>query len=233
MSDKNRDREVQRLFSEFVRLRQSGETPEKAWLNVQDLSTDLGATAKRQLAVLIQAWEQRVGENFKPSNKDVHTTMTMMQPNKKSVIRPLPPRPTEGNVTRPLPPDELGIEEEDAQPHFDETMTLLIEIPDQMQPFELVIPQRDEIIIGRSAPDSILLPDIDMTNLPGHITGVSRMHAAIRRNKGSLVITDLGSKNGTFINGQRLLPQEIRVLRDGDELKIANLSMRIYFHNPA
>lgn len=231
MADKNSDREVQKLFSEFVRLRQSGDTPERAWSAVQNLTGDLSSTAKKQLAILIQAWEQRVGENYRPSsNNDTHTTMTVVQ--KKSVIRPLPPRPTEGNVTRPLPPDELGFEEEQPQQNFDDTMTLLIQIPDRVEPFELVIPQRDEIIIGRSAPDSILLPDIDMTNLPGHITGVSRMHAAIRRNKGSLVVTDLGSKNGTFINGQRLLPQEIRMLRDGDELRIANLSMKIFFHSP-
>lgn len=232
MFDKNRDREVQRLFSEFVRYRQSGETAEKAWSTVQGLSNNLNASAKKQLAVLIQTWEHRVGENFKPSGKDVHTTMTVLEPQaRKSVIRPLPPRPTEGNVTRPLHPVELGVDEEN--PHFDEKMTLLIQLPDYTQPLEFVIPQRDEIVIGRSAPDSILLPDIDVTKLPGQVTGVSRVHAAIRRNKGSLVLTDLGSKNGTFINGQRLLPEEIRVLRDGDELRVAHLTMKIFFHNPA
>jgi len=46
----------------------------------------------------------------------------------------------------------------------------------------------------------------------------SRRHARVDREHGQFVITDCGSRNGTFLNGQRI--SEPHVLRDGDELQI-------------
>jgi pSer/pThr/pTyr-binding forkhead associated (FHA) protein len=60
---------------------------------------------------------------------------------------------------------------------------------------------------------------------------VSRMHAGLRRQGDTLVLTDLGSLNYTFINGQRVHPHEVRILRNGDELRIGQLKMRVYFRN--
>lgn len=48
---------------------------------------------------------------------------------------------------------------------------------------------------------------------------VSRHHAHIRRAAHAYELIDLGSKNGTFVNGQRL--SEAIVLEDGDEIGIA------------
>lgn len=53
--------------------------------------------------------------------------------------------------------------------------------------------------------------------------GVSRRHMAIRR-KGSLIyIVDVGSTNGTYLNGRRLQRNEERILRDGDEIHLSHL----------
>src|SRR2546423_1593687 len=49
---------------------------------------------------------------------------------------------------------------------------------------------------------------------------VSRRHAAIRDEGGSLAIEDLGSTNGTFVNGQRITV--VTVLRDGDSVRLGN-----------
>jgi DNA-binding response OmpR family regulator len=46
----------------------------------------------------------------------------------------------------------------------------------------------------------------------------SRRHACVYREHGQYVISDCGSRNGTFLNGQRI--SEPHVLRDGDELRI-------------
>jgi len=46
----------------------------------------------------------------------------------------------------------------------------------------------------------------------------SRRHARVYREHGQYVISDCGSRNGTFLNGQRI--SEPHVLRDGDELQI-------------
>jgi len=47
---------------------------------------------------------------------------------------------------------------------------------------------------------------------------VSRRHAEIERAHGQYVLRDCGSRNGTFVNGQRI--SEPHILRDGDEIQI-------------
>jgi pSer/pThr/pTyr-binding forkhead associated (FHA) protein len=59
--------------------------------------------------------------------------------------------------------------------------------------------------------------------------GVSRRHAIIRRGENTLTLIDLGSTNGTHLNGQRLTPNQPRVLRDGDEIRMGRLVFHIYF----
>jgi DNA-binding CsgD family transcriptional regulator len=49
-------------------------------------------------------------------------------------------------------------------------------------------------------------------------TGVSREHAQVTRSVGRATsIMDLGSKNGTFVNGERV---EVRTLREGDRITL-------------
>jgi pSer/pThr/pTyr-binding forkhead associated (FHA) protein len=40
----------------------------------------------------------------------------------------------------------------------------------------------------------------------------------------------MNSANGTFVNGQRLHPQEVRVLRHGDELRLGRMVFQTLFH---
>jgi pSer/pThr/pTyr-binding forkhead associated (FHA) protein len=62
--------------------------------------------------------------------------------------------------------------------------------------------------IGRGRASDIVLDD----------PNVSRQHAEIRPRGGSWVITDLGSTNGSQLNGRRLEGSE--VLRSGDEIEL-------------
>lgn len=55
---------------------------------------------------------------------------------------------------------------------------------------------------------------------------VSRQHARITLESEGYVLHDLGSKNGTFVNGQEVKGR--RVLKDGDEIQIA-LCCRLVF----
>ena len=75
---------------------------------------------------------------------------------------------------------------------------------------------RDNVIIGREEDCDIVLPSRQ----------VSRNHARIRRSGGRHILEDLGSKNGTFVNGQELT--EPYTLQDGDEIQIA-LSFKLFF----
>jgi phage tail-like protein len=66
------------------------------------------------------------------------------------------------------------------------------------------------ITIGRTPDNGLSLPH----------PMVSRRHAELRLTPGGLALTDVGSANGTFINGQQLLPQQPRVLPSGASFEI-------------
>jgi len=54
---------------------------------------------------------------------------------------------------------------------------------------------------------------------------VSRKHFELARTKEGFFITDLGSSNGTKLNGGRIPPHEPTRLDSGDELRVMNISM--------
>jgi pSer/pThr/pTyr-binding forkhead associated (FHA) protein len=54
---------------------------------------------------------------------------------------------------------------------------------------------------------------------------VSRKHFELARTKEGFFITDLGSSNGTKLNGQRIPPHEPTRIGSGDELQIKNVEM--------
>jgi hypothetical protein len=57
--------------------------------------------------------------------------------------------------------------------------------------------------------------------------GVSRRHAAVSRAGDQLVVNDLGSTNGTYVNGRRLGDAPPWPLRDGDQLRIGDVELRL------
>jgi pSer/pThr/pTyr-binding forkhead associated (FHA) protein len=85
-----------------------------------------------------------------------------------------------------------------------------------------------ELQIGRADPKRNVRPDLDLTADGALDAGVSRMHAAIQRQNGEVVVVDLGSANGTRLNGVELLPNRAQPLSDGDELELGALHMRVY-----
>ncbi len=119
---------------------------------------------------------------------------------------------------------------------FGKTSTLIFRLKDSSQQFELR-PQlfAHEIIVGRSAKGSSMVPDVDLIDYGGDRLGVSRLHLAVKyeRKDDAIQVYDLGSSNGSYLNGQRLHPKEIRVLADGDDLRLGQLSMTVAFqqHN--
>jgi len=94
----------------------------------------------------------------------------------------------------------------------------------------LMFPVLGELIIGRfHDEDGVEQPDIDLAPFGAVEKGVSRRHLALIRQHDTIGIVDLGSANSTFLNGQRILPSEQRILRDGDELRLGRLVIRIGF----
>jgi pSer/pThr/pTyr-binding forkhead associated (FHA) protein len=85
------------------------------------------------------------------------------------------------------------------------------------------------ITLGRPDKDDASSVDIDLTPYKAIEKGVSRRHALLELAQETVSLTDLGSTNGTFLNGQKLQPFQKRVVRDGDEIRLGKLSVRIYF----
>jgi transcription elongation factor Elf1 len=91
---------------------------------------------------------------------------------------------------------------------------------------------RERLVIGRGASKVRGQPFLDLTPYDGEAMGVSRNHAEIRFVNNTLVVTDLESDNGTYINEVRLYPHEIRVLHNNDVLRVGKLDMKLSFRLP-
>lgn len=93
----------------------------------------------------------------------------------------------------------------------------------------LVVPVSSEVILGRLNIDTGEAPEVDLTPYNAQANGVSREHAAILIEDDALKVMDLASANYTYMNGQKLIAHQARILRDGDELRLGRLVIRINF----
>jgi hypothetical protein len=88
------------------------------------------------------------------------------------------------------------------------------------------LPADNEITIGRVDPHRGIRPDIDLSKFDP-ASRISRRHARITARGSQFYIEDLGSANGTIINGRtRLKPQEPYPLVNGDVLKIGETTLK-------
>ncbi len=86
-----------------------------------------------------------------------------------------------------------------------------------------------EMVLGRRDPVHGIFPDIDLTPYAGYQLGLSRQHVKVRLKGSRLEIIDLGSRNGTYLNGERLEPNQPYKLRDGDEIRLGKVVFYAYF----
>ena len=112
---------------------------------------------------------------------------------------------------------------------FAERMNLVISVRGEDARFTYDANSIDELVIGRYDPDTSESPAVDLRNYGGTEKGVSRRHASIIRRDGALRIVDRGSPNGTYLNGQRLIAEQPRILRDGDDVRLGHLVLQIHF----
>ncbi len=93
----------------------------------------------------------------------------------------------------------------------------------------LPLPACEELIFGRVTDRDDFDPDIDLEPFQARECGVSRCHMILRRRDKLIYVSDAGSRNGTWLNGHRLVPHAARLVRDGDEIQLGNLKMIIRF----
>lgn len=90
----------------------------------------------------------------------------------------------------------------------------------------------DIVGIGRPDTETDYKPTIDLSPLDSKEHMVSRRHASISPRGDVLIVTDHKSLNGTYLNSQRLVPEQARVLRNGDMLRIGRICLIVYFEFP-
>ena len=78
-------------------------------------------------------------------------------------------------------------------------------------------PLEGEVVLGRERGSADLVLDDP---------GVSRRHAAIRSEGGRITVTDLGSSNGTYANGERITGAV--ELADGDEVQVGGTVISVH-----
>jgi hypothetical protein len=84
-----------------------------------------------------------------------------------------------------------------------------------------------QTVLGRYDADRRQQPDVDLTAYEAFEKGVSGLHAVIQHTTEGVQIVDMGSTNGTYVNGRRLIPDRHYILRDGDEIRLSRLIANI------
>ena len=113
---------------------------------------------------------------------------------------------------------------------FAQGTILRIEIGDS-EP--ILLKPKLETVFGRRDSSTGSMPDVDLTPFAGYRMGVSRKHAIVKQSDDvdRLELIDLGSSNGTFLNGARLNPNKPYKLRDGDEVRLGQMIIHVYFQH--
>jgi hypothetical protein len=86
-----------------------------------------------------------------------------------------------------------------------------------------------DLVVGRADNVTDYIPEIDLTPYGAYRLGLSRRHAIVLLEGERLVVKDLNSRNGTFVNGVIVPSGGTQTLRDGDELRFGNLGLRVHF----
>ncbi|MEM8533487.1 MAG: FHA domain-containing protein [Chloroflexota bacterium] len=93
---------------------------------------------------------------------------------------------------------------------------------------EIPLPDNQQVVVGRADPVSHFFPDIDLTPHKALEFGVGRRHAQIAIQNGQIVLEDLNSTNGTFINGQKVSAHQPQALNHEDQIQFGQLIVRLY-----
>lgn len=89
-----------------------------------------------------------------------------------------------------------------------------------------------DFTIGRVSGTQPILPDIDLTPYRAYEGGVSRLHATLRLNESGITISDLGSANGTRINGSKIPPYTPYPLSNGDQVAFGKFKVEMIINQP-
>lgn len=88
-----------------------------------------------------------------------------------------------------------------------------------------------DLIIGRAHKG--VIPDIDLAPYGGNQAGVSRQHSRLIRQGNDWLVEDMGSTNGTFVNGVKVLSHEPKKLKNGDIIRCGQIELQFLIQEAA
>lgn len=92
----------------------------------------------------------------------------------------------------------------------------------------VILQGQPEFILGREGSEQVV-PDLNLNPYGAREKGVSRLHAALRLDRSQVLLIDLGSTNGTRLNGKPLAAHQPIRVESGDEIRLGKLMLRISF----
>ncbi|MCL4251394.1 MAG: FHA domain-containing protein [Anaerolineae bacterium] len=235
---------LQELIEIYAGLRTQGNDSKRALEILRLKIASLPTPEQGEFVRQVREWETRRAEAR--ANDDTRPKIKHIEKKPNTAAAQ---KPSDGSKTLPVAPEilqqikvdlkaramtgthDLG----DREPGWDTFFTAesVMSLTDPNTNISLKVrPQlhQHDLVIGRG--DASFAPDVDLTALDAAKLGVSRMHLTVHYDakQSTLSITDMDTTNGTFINGVRLHPQEVRVLRHGDELRLGRLVMIVHFY---
>ncbi len=113
-----------------------------------------------------------------------------------------------------------------AKPGSGPLQAIILEIATSGRAIELRL-ESDGLVLGRVPPSNAPEPALDLTEDGGVEAGVSRRHARLSLKGDQVLLEDLDSTNGTWINEARLRPHQAFPLRHGDAVRLGRLAMNV------
>jgi pSer/pThr/pTyr-binding forkhead associated (FHA) protein len=87
------------------------------------------------------------------------------------------------------------------------------------------------VLVEQSGREHVVRPGENLIGREGDIAladpRVSRRHAALASENGAFFLSDLGSTNGTSVNGSKLAPNERKEVKEGDKLSFGGLELQL------
>jgi len=241
---------IQSVFHEYTRLRLNGLEAAEAVRTLHPHLEDFDQNMRDELARNMRAWENQRTEKITFDDRKKlakaaearDAADTIKCPNcgrqnvaKESICYSCGSllNPVNANATDILPPQTGELAIDDAR--YRQTYLLLL-MPDDGDDAFTLRPQMSTtgLTLGRGneASDEV---DVDLERVGASKHGVSRIHAIIMFDEipETLSVVDTGSTNGSFINGQKLHPNERRTLRHGDRLRLGRLGFQVIYKDDA
>ena len=240
---------IETVFHEYTRLRLNGLEASEAVRALHTHVKNLDENGREELARIMRAWENQRTEKISFEDRENITSMSTVQgkattnncphcgknnPEKEMICYSCGKfiKDTGINATDLLPP-QTGEFVAFNDAHFGENSVLVL-IPDIDGEAFVLRPQMGSagLTFGRNGKnDDYLDVDVDLEPVGAREQGISRLHATITYDDVSetLSLFDMGSTNGSYINGQRLQANERRALRHGDQIRFGRLNFQVRY----